>query len=206
MASRAGLAGLCLLAVAACTEQRTPGDDLFGTWAEVAPATAPGQQWTFGDDLTYDRSGPITDRGTFEVEGSWITLTELGTTTPQRWGFDYVATRDHWLERALTAVGEVAGRAGTWRGRYDDLDAAVMTIDELTLSAGGAAHLRRDITRPTSFERWEGDGSWADAATDASFTVTVTLRGPAGQTADVVERRWRLADAVGGPLYERVSF
>lgn len=199
----AALAALATLG--GCVEGRTPGDELFGTWAEVGAEGEP-TGWTFRDDLTFERTGPAPATGIFWVDGQRLTIEE--SPSPQgadRLAFEYVATRDHWLASALFADGTVIGRIGVWRGEWHDLVEDLRVETTLDVRAGGAVHERRHLVGAGRDEVCEGDGTWEDAPTGSGFVVTVTLTCPT-QSFTESRRLWRLGDAVGGPLFERVSF
>jgi len=169
--------------------------------------TGPGLEWVFHDDLTFDRTGEITDRGLFHVEDRRIFLEPApGTTPTPSVGFDYVSTRDHWLAGAQYAVGDVQGRIGTWRGSFVDVTAGLTAETTTAIHADGTVHLARHLTGATRDERWEGDGTWGPTASGVGFTITVMLVGPAGETRTETTALWHLGDAIGGPLFERVSF
>jgi hypothetical protein len=120
--------------------------------------------------------------------------------------FDYVTTDSHWLANAAFATGPVAGRVGTWSGVFEDHAEPATTIEyTITLRADRSVHETRHITAADGRdELYEGDGTWADAPTGSSFTITVNLVGPSG-TLPSTYSAWRLGDAIGGPLYERAS-
>ncbi len=203
---RAAVLSLAAVAATACTEQRTQGDELFGSWSQVDVGTAVGQQWLFRDDLTFEKSGELTGAGTFFVEGRQLTVEDFPD--PQgadRLAFNYVATTSHWLETAAFAVGPVRGRVGTWRGTSENLVDQLHLDVTFDLRADGSAHETRRVTGPDTDELCEGEGTWADSPTGSSFRVTLTIVCP-DQTFTGSHQLWRLGDAIGGPLYERVSF
>lgn len=198
---------MAALTLAACTQGVTQGYDLLGTWSQLdVPAGAPGQQWMFYDDLTYDKVGAETESGIFYVEGRRLTIQDDASSPgPDHLSFDYVTTDAHWLANAAFATGPVAGRVGTWRGVFENLGEP-LTIDyTITLRADRTVHETRHITGPDRDELLEGDGTWADSPTGSSFTITVNLVGPSG-TVPSTYSAWRLGDAIGGPLFERASF
>lgn len=195
------------LTLAACEQGLTPGYDLFGTWAQLdVPAGQTGQEWTFHDNLTFDKVGAETESGIFYVEGTRLTVRDDESSPgPDHLSYDYVTTDSHWLANAAFATGPVAGRVGTWHGVFENL-AEPLTIDyTITLRADRTVTETRHITGPDRDELYEGNGTWADAPTGSSFTITVNLVGPSG-TVPSTYSAWRLGDAIGGPLYERVSF
>ncbi|KAB2894295.1 MAG: hypothetical protein F9K40_16655 [Kofleriaceae bacterium] len=195
------------LTLAACDQQLTEGYDLVGTWAQVdVPAGEPGQQWTFHDDLTYDKLGGETESGIFFVEGTRLTIQDDASSIgPDHLAFDYVSTDSHWLEHAAYATGPVAGRVGTWHGVFENLGEPLTVDYTITLRADRTVHETRRITGPGRDELYEGDGTWADSPTGSSFTISIMLVGPAGTITETYSA-WRLGDAIGGPLYERVAF
>jgi hypothetical protein len=195
------------LTLAACTEQLTSGYDLFGTWAQVdVPAGETGQRWTFHDDLTFDKDGAETESGIFYVEGTRLTVQDDATSTgPDHLAFDYVSTESHWLEHAAYATGPVSGRIGTWRGVFENLGEPLTVDDTITLRADRTVSETRRLTAPGRDELYTGEGTWADSPTGSSFTISITLVGPSGSISETYPM-WRLGDAIGGPLYERVSF
>lgn len=198
---------LTLATLGACEQGRTEGYDLFGTWAQVdVPAGSPGQMWTFHEDLTYDKTGAETESGIFLVEGTRLTIEDFPSSPgPDHLSFDYVSTQSHWLANAAYATSTVAGRVGTWQGYFENhIDQ--LSIDYIiTLRADRTVHETRVFHRADRDELYEGDGTWADSPTGSSFTITVRLSGPSGPI-DATYAAWRLGDAIGGPLYERVSF
>jgi len=195
------------LTLTACDPQVTEGYELFGTWAQLdVPAGEPGQQWTFHDDLTYDKTGGENESGIFFVEGTRLTVQDDPSSIgPDHLAFDYVATDSHWLEHAAFATGAVSGRVGTWHGVFENLGEPLTVDYTVTLRADRSVHETRRITGPGRDELYEGDGTWSDAPTGSSFTITVTLVGPGGSIPETYSA-WRLGNAIGGPLYERAAF
>jgi hypothetical protein len=193
---------VAVLTLAACEPQLTPGYDLFGSWAQLdVPVGSPGQQWTFRNDLTYDRTGAESGSGIFFVEGTRLTVQDEA----EHLSYEYLTTDSHWLANAAHATGPVSGRVGTFHGLLED-HAADLTIDYMiTLRSDRSVYEMRRITGPGRDDVYTGDGTWADAPTGSSFTITVTLSGPAGTIGETYDA-WRLGDAIGGPLYERTSF
>jgi hypothetical protein len=200
------VATLTFATLAACEQGRTAGDDLFGTWAQLdVPAGETGQAWTFRDDLTYDKTGAMTESGIFFVEGTRLTVEDFASSpSPDHLSYDYVTTDSHFLENAAFATGPVSGRVGTWQGYFENLTDQVAIDYIVTLRADRTVHEMRRIHRANSEDLYEGDGTWADSPTGSSFTITASLSGPGGPIA-VSYSAWRLGDAIGGPLYERVS-
>lgn len=195
------------LTLAACEQNITAGYDLFGTWSQLdLPAGEPAQAWTFRDDLTYDKVGGETESGIFFVEGTRLTIEDDASSTgPDHLAFDYVATDSHFLENAAFATGPIAGRVGTFHGRFENLGDPLVVDQLITLRSDRTVYELRHITGPGRSEVYEGNGTWADAPTGSSFTISVNLVGPAGTIPETYSM-WRLGDAIGGPLYERVSF
>jgi hypothetical protein len=196
-----------LTLAAACDQNITPGYDLFGTWAQLeVPAGEPAQAWTFHEDLTYDKVGGDTESGIFFVEGTRLTIEDdPWSNGPDHLAFDYVATDSHFLENAAFATGPIAGRVGTFHGRFENLGDPLVVDQMITLRSDRTVHELRHITGPGRSEVYEGNGTWADAPTGSSFTISVDLVGPTGTIRETYSM-WRLGDAIGGPLYERVSF
>jgi hypothetical protein len=204
------VATLTFATLAACEQGRTAGDDLFGTWAQV-DAGAPGQMWTFNDDLTFDKAGGQTGSGIFFVEGTRLTIEGIAPSADlEHVSFDYVATDSHWLANAAYATGPISGRVGTWQGHLDDYNSSFSMDYIVTLRADRTVHETRAYHRDVGAvndDLCEGDGTWTDAATGSSFTITVTRSScMAGGDINGSYSAWRLGDAIGGPLYERVSF
>lgn len=195
------------LTLTACEQNLTPGFDLFGTWSQLdVPAGETPQQWIFHDDLTFDKTGAETESGIFYVEGTRLTIEDDATSAgPDHVAYDYVATDSHFLENAAFATGPVSGRIGTWRGVFQNIGDPLTVDYTITLRSDRSVVETRHITGPGRDELYEGTGTWADAPTGSSFTISVTLQGPAGTIPDTYSA-WRLGDAIGGPLYERVSF
>jgi hypothetical protein len=195
------------LALGACDQSITPGYDLFGTWAQLdVPAGETGTEWTFHDDLTYDRAGGQTESGIFFVEGTRLTIEDDASSTgPDHLAFDYVTTDSHFLENAAFATGPISGRAGTFHGKFENLGDPLVVDYMVTLRTDRTVYEFRRITGPGRDEIYEGNGTWADSPTGAGFTISVNLVGPGGTIPETYSA-WRLGDAIGGPLYERVSF
>ncbi len=193
--------------LAACVEQRTQGDDLFGTWAQIdVPAGSAGTQWVFRDNLTFDRTGDLPGSGIFHVEGTRLFVEDFPSSQgADSLAFDYVATRSHWLENAAFADGPVSGRVGTWHGVFENIGDPLTVEYTVTLRPDRTVHETRHITGPDRDQLFDGEGTWSDAPTGSGFQISVTLTGPGGPISETYSA-WRLGDAIGGPLYERVSF
>jgi hypothetical protein len=198
---------VAVLTLAACEPQLTPGYDLFGSWAQLdVPVGSPGQQWTFRNDLTYDRTGAESGSGIFFVEGTRLTIEDDASSTgSDHLAFDYVTTDSHFLENAAFATGPISGRAGTFHGKFENLGDPLVVDYMVTLRTDRTVYEFRRITGPGRDEIYEGNGTWADSLTGAGFTISVNLVGPGGTIPETYSA-WRLGDAIGGPLYERVSF
>lgn len=206
LASISALA-VAALTLAACDQSVTPGYDLFGTWSEVdLPAGSLGQQWTFRDDLTYERVGAENESGIFFVDGTRLTIEDDPSSTgPDHLSYDYVATDSHFLENAAYATGPIAGRAGTFHGYFENLGDGLVVDQMITLRSDRTVYEFRRIVGRGRDEIYEGNGTWADSPTGSSFTISINLVGPGGTIPETYSA-WRLGDAIGGPLYERVSF
>jgi hypothetical protein len=189
---------LLLVLLAGCDQEVTPGNELLGEWSIIGN---PDDRWSFREDLTYVRSGPVaSDVGQFFVEdGQLHLISQYGGSI----AYDYLATRDHFLGLAQHAVGETTGRLGTWRGSSTDLDTEQTVELTTTLRADGGAHVTKRTITAAGEEILDGDGAWIDPnQANNIFIVSVTY--PGGATED--RSFWHIDRAIGQLGLERITF